>query len=117
MKLQQMADWCYAARRRFAAAGVGLLGCVMAYHTVFGANGMLVYQHKRTEFRKAQQELDTLTRENQRLQERIKALKTDPATIEKEAREQLRYTRPGEVVYVVPEAPARPGPPMAAEKR
>jgi len=33
------------------------------------------------------------------MEQEIKALKNDPKTIEKEARERLRYARPGEVVY------------------
>ena len=40
--------------------------------------------------------------------ERIKALKSDPAAIEKEAREQLHYTRPKEFVYVTPDPPQKP---------
>ena len=34
--------------------------------------------------------------------QQIQALKTDQKAIEKEAREQLRYVRPGEYVYVPP---------------
>jgi cell division protein FtsB len=116
-QVEQITAWCYRARRRFAAMGVGLLVCVLAYHVVFGANGMVVYAHKRSELRRSQQEIEALARENERLKQRIQALKSDPATIEKEAREQLRYTRPGEAVYVLPEPAQKPAPPMAAEKR
>ena len=48
--------------------------------------------------------------EQQQLNQRIKALKSDPATIEKEAREQLKYARPGEVVYTVPAPAPQPAP-------
>lgn len=116
-QLEQLTAWCYGARRRFAATGVGLLVCLAGYHVVFGANGMVVYAHKRSEFRRSQQELEALARENDRLRRRIQALKSDPATIEKEAREQLRYTRPGEAVYVLPEPPQKPAPPVAAQNR
>jgi len=116
-QIERITAWCYRARRRFAVTGVGLLVCVVAYHVVFGANGMVVYAHKRAEFRRSQQEVDALMRENERLKQRIRALKTDPATIEKEAREQLRYTRPGEAVYVLPEPAQQPAAPLAAEKR
>jgi cell division protein FtsB len=77
----------------------------MAYHVVFGANGVVVYQQKRVEYRKLNEELKSLQEENQRLNEHIKALQTDPKAIEKEAREQLRYAKPGEVIYVAPERP------------
>ena len=41
--------------------------------------------------------------DNRRLDAEIKALKSDPKAIEKEAREQLRYAKPGEVIYLLPE--------------
>ncbi len=45
--------------------------------------------------------------ENRRLDAEIKALKSDPKAIEKEAREQLRYAKPGEVIYLLPEQPGQ----------
>ena len=77
-------------------------------HAMFGANGMVVYQQKRAERQTLQSEVMRLQKENDEYVERIKALKTDHRAIEKEAREQLHYTRPGEFVYVAPEAPAKP---------
>ncbi len=111
------AEWFYRMRRRFATAAVTLLTCVLAYHVVFGANGMMVYQHKRAEFRSLQQQFDAVQRENRQLEQQIKALKTDPRAIEKEAREQLRYTRPGEKVYLLPEPPVAKAPVSAAANR
>src|SRR5437588_11107509 len=104
-RIRQFELWCHAARRRFAAIGVALLAGALCWHVLFGANGMVAFQHKRTESRKMQQEINNLTQENERLQQRIRALRTDRGTIEKEAREQLRYTRPGEVIYTLPQAP------------
>ncbi len=34
-----------------------------------------------------------------KLQQQVKALKTDPDAIEHEARERLHYARPGEVIW------------------
>jgi cell division protein FtsB len=48
----------------------------------------------------------------------IKALKSDPKAIEKEAREQLRYAKPGEVIYLLPEQrgpQTAPPPPQSAQ--
>lgn len=102
--VQEVSGRFYRSRRKLATGAVALLACVIAYHAVFGANGMVVYQHKKTEYRNLQREIDAVQRENDRLQQQVKALKSaDPATIEKEAREQLRYTRPGEMVYILPE--------------
>jgi len=77
---------------------------------MFGANGMVVYRQKKTDYNALQSEIDELQKENERYTHQIKSLKTDPMTIEKEAREQLHYARPGEVVYVTPapESPQKP---------
>jgi cell division protein FtsB len=68
---------------------------------------MVVYRSKRMEYQKLQAEMGRLQKENDSYSEQIKALQNDPRAIEKEAREQLHYTRPGEVVYVQP-APQKP---------
>ena len=60
-----------------------------------------------------QGELQKLNSENAALQKDVKALKSDKSAIEREAREQLHYTRPGEVVYVMPQAKAPGGNPPA----
>jgi cell division protein FtsB len=71
---------------------------------------MVVYRQKRDELRQVEGEVNALRQENQRYLEQIEALKTDPRAIEKEAREQLHYARPGEVVYVAPVEPVREPP-------
>ena len=98
----------YRWRRRLATAAVLLLIFDLGYHVVFGANGLMVYSRKRTEYKFLQGEVDRLQHENDQLSKNIKSLKTDPQTIEKEAREQLRYARPGEVIYTMPAATAAP---------
>ena len=97
----------YRIRRKLATAGVALLTVMLAMHVVFGDNGMVVYQKKKAEYRTLQQEVEKLQKDNQAVSEQIRALKTNPEAIEREAREQLRYARPGEVVYLLPnEKPA-----------
>jgi len=87
---------------------VGLLACVLAYHVVFGANGLLVYEQKQKEYRQLQEQNRSLQQQNQDLEQQIKALKSDPQAIEKEARERLHYVRSGDVVYTVSPKP-QPG--------
>ncbi len=53
---------------------------------------------------------EQLHQENGRYGQQIQALKSDQSAIEKEAREQLHYARPGEYVYVNPVA-QNPAPP------
>jgi len=99
---KKLAGFVSRTRRQLATAALFALALWLAAHVVFGANGMMVYQQKRAEYRNLQSEINTLQQENDRYGEQIKSLKTDPDAIEREAREQLRYTRPGEVVYVMP---------------
>jgi len=106
-KTQPFRSALYSARRRLATGGVVLLTIWLFLHVMFGANGMVVYRGKRAEYQKLQSEIDRLQNENDSYTQQIKALQTDPKAIEKEAREQLHYTRPGEVVYVQP-TPQKP---------
>jgi cell division protein FtsB len=92
----------YSLRRRIATGGILVLTAWLFLHIMFGANGMVVYKEKRAEIDDLQKQVNSLQQENQRYNEQIKSLKTDPKAIEKEAREALHYTRPGEVIYVAP---------------
>lgn len=96
----------FGARRKLATAAMSLLVLMLAYHVVFGINGMMAYQRKRGESQKLQQDILRLQQENGRVSRRVRELKTDPKAIEREAREQLKYARSGEVVYVAPEPPS-----------
>jgi cell division protein FtsB len=102
--------WTWLARewRVVGTVAAGLLIVAILVHAIFGANGMVVYREKRAEMQALQAEVDRLQKENVLNAERIKQLKSNPAAIEKEAREQLHYSRKGEVVFVTPEAPQRP---------
>lgn len=104
-KLSPALAWLYGARRRLATVAVGVVTVWLFVHVMFGANGMVVYRQKRAEYQNLSHEIDQLQEENDRYSSQIKALQTDPETIEKEAREQLHYARPGEVVYVSPAPP------------
>lgn len=117
--IERAAGWFYRSRRQLATAGVALLACLLAIHVVAGPNGLFPYQRKRAEYRKLEQEVQQLQVENERLSRQIDSLKSDPKAIEKEAREQLRYARPGEVVYTLPnQAPAQTASsPAVAEKK
>ncbi len=105
-KLRPASTWLYNSRRRLATSGVAVLTVWLFLHVMFGANGMVVYRQKRAEFQSLRHEIDGLQKENDHYTGQIKALQTDPKTIEREAREQLHYARPGEVVYVAPVPPA-----------
>ena len=108
-KTRPVWSWLVIEWRRMGTLAALVLTIGLLLHAMFGANGMVVYQQKRAEKGTLQSEVDRLAKENDQYVERIKALKTDHRAIEREAREQLHYTRPGEYVYVAPEpAPKSP---------
>ncbi len=107
----------YDLRTKLATVAVAVLAVLLAVHVIFGANGMIVYQKKKTEYRALQKDVEQIQQQNQVLSDQIKALKSDPAAIEKEAREQLHYARPGEIVYLAPGQPAPTPPPNAAARK
>lgn len=106
----------YALRRRIATIAVMTLATLLFVHVMLGTNGMVVYKRKRAEFQSLQKQIAQEQKENEIYAQQIQALKTDQKAIEKEAREQLRYVRPGEYVYVPP-APANPTPTNHSAKR
>jgi cell division protein FtsB len=110
------AEWLFTARRKLATAGMSLLVVMLAYHVLFGANGMVAYRHKRAENHRLEQDILRVQQQNDRISQRVRELKSNPRAIEREAREQLKYARPGEVVYVSPE-PRPQGSASTAHKR
>ena len=104
------AKWIHMLRRRIATIAVFVLAGLLFVHVMFGANGMVVYKQKRAEYLELRKQIAQQQQENDRYAEQIKGLKSDETAIEKEAREQFGYVRPGEVVYV-PSAPAKGTPP------
>ncbi len=91
-------------RRRAATVAAGALALVMAYGVVFGHNGLTAFAHKREEARTLEQQDRQLRKENDRLRGHVERLQNDPSAIEHEAREELHYTRSGEVIYTLPNA-------------
>jgi len=89
-------------RRKVATIAAAALALAVGYHVVFGANGLTVYEQKRHETVLLNQQMQELQRENDRLKSHVDRLQSDPNAIEHQAREELHYTRPGEVIYALP---------------
>jgi cell division protein FtsB len=100
----------YALRRKIATIAVVVVAVSLLVHVMFGANGMVVYRQKRAEYEGLQKQIEKVQQENDRYTQQIQGLKSDQKAIEKEAREQLGYAKPGEYVYVAapPVKPAVP---------
>jgi cell division protein FtsB len=82
-------------------AGYALLGA----STLAGERGLLYLWKLQEEQQELQAEVFTLLRGNEDLRHRIERLQTDDEFFEKVARETLRLTKKGEVVYLFQEAP------------
>ena len=92
--------WLHRMRRILATLVIALLAVAAGYKVVYGSNGMIVYKAKRAEFQRLQQQIADENQHHEELEQRVKALQSDPKAIEKEAREQLGYVRPGEKILV-----------------
>ena len=88
--------------RKVATGAAALLALAMGYHVIFGQNGLTVYQQKRQDAQTLDRQLHSLRRENDLLKGHVERLQNDPNAIEHQAREELHYTRPGEVIYTLP---------------
>lgn len=96
-------------RRRLATLAAAVLVVGVAYGVMFGHNGLTVYSNKRAETRDLDRELKSLGKENSSLAGHVERLQSDPNAIEHQAREELHYTRPGEVIVTLPpDHPVRP---------
>lgn len=81
---------------------LGFLLAAILLHDVFGDRGLLAMRRTQKEIDVLQQEIAQLNLENTRLAGEVQALKTDPAMIERIAREELNLARPGEKIFKLP---------------
>jgi cell division protein FtsB len=87
----------------------------------FGTHGLLAMRRSHKEAERIQHEINQVNEENRQLEERVKALKTDPQTIERIAREEMGLARPGEYIFKVQpgsgDASAPPSQPAAGAQK
>jgi len=95
--------WDHKTLRRNAIFMMALLSLVMLMHEVFGKNGYLTLRHEKKEYTALQQQVQAVSEENQRLEQKIHTLKNNPEAVEKQARDQLHLAKPGEIIYMLPD--------------
>jgi len=99
------ADFSISAWLRGHSTGLLALACsVLLLQDVFGAHGLMAMQRSQREAVQVRAEIQKLDAENSKLEQQIHALKTDPATIECIARDQMGLTRQGESVFKLPQS-------------
>ena len=106
VRLSRLRDRLYGMRRKIATGIAAVLAVLLGFHVVFGQNGLTAFRNKKNDLRDLQQESRSLQEENGRLQGHVDRLTSDPNSIEHQAREDLHYTRPGEVIVTLPPAGA-----------
>jgi cell division protein FtsB len=84
---------------------------------IFGNHGVIAMRRSQQEAAQVQRAIDQINEENSRLQDRVKALKSDPATIERIAREEMGLARPGEYIFKLPSKPGASSTPTAQPPR
>jgi cell division protein FtsB len=75
---------------------------LFGWGVVNGKHGLSAWQQQRVKDHELRQEIQDLQQENARLHDHVERLKSDANAIEHEAREQLHYAKPGEIIYTLP---------------
>lgn len=101
--------------RRHLLKILGLALLAVGIHDVFGAHGYLAMRRSQQQIEELRGEIERLNQENQKLAEHVNALKTDPDTIEKIAREEMGLAKPGEMIFKLPPTPAGAAPAEAGK--
>ncbi len=107
--------WDHKTLRRNAIMALGLLAIVLVVHEIVGAHGYLAMRRQRGEHRALELEIQNLQKENDQLKQQIQALKSSPQAIEKVAREQMHFARPGEIIYALPSRDPKHAPLLGAK--
>jgi cell division protein FtsB len=105
----QLRDFVHRNVLWFLVTGLVLL----VLQDVLGTHGVLAMHRSMKQSAEIQREIQQLNRENQRLQNRVQSLKTDPAAIERIAREDMGLARPGEYIFKIQPKPGEPTTPLA----
>jgi len=81
---------------------LGVALAALAIHDIFGAHGFLAMRQTQKEMERVRANIERLDHDNSALAEQVNALKTDPKTIERIAREEIGLARPGEKIFKLP---------------
>ena len=88
---------------RIALGVFGLLTVAVLVLAVFNDKGLLQVHMQSQKLSTIETDVAQIDAENKQLTKEIQGLRTDPAMIERLAREELKLVKPGEVVLVTPE--------------
>jgi cell division protein FtsB len=98
--------WSERAPRPFLLFLI-LFGAAMVAVSLFGDQGLFAYRSLAGQTRQLREEVSALDAREQELARQVRALRSDPAAIERLARQKLGLVKPGETVIQLP-APVKP---------
>jgi cell division protein FtsB len=113
---QRLLEWVQRMWRPAGTAVAVALMLLVGWGAVNGKHGLSAWEQQRVKDKELRKEIDDLEQENARLREHVDRLKADPNAIEHEAREQLHYAKPGEVIYTLPVQPKSQAPPAGGDR-
>jgi cell division protein FtsB len=102
---ERVVEWAQGMWRPAGTAVAVVLILLFGWGVVNGKHGLSAWQQQRVKDQHLKQEIQRLQQENAQLHDHVERLKSDPNAIEHEAREQLHYAKPGEVIYTLPQQP------------
>jgi cell division protein FtsB len=102
---EQIDDESQRFFRRNARYFFALAFFLLLLQDVFGTHGLVAMRRSKIQIQAVQAQIQQLDQENQELQQRIHSLRTDPAAIEKIARDRMGLARPGEMIFQIPDSP------------
>jgi cell division protein FtsB len=105
-RIERLTTRAVGMRRKAATVLFVALSVFLGIYAIFGHDGIVAYQQKQEQAQQLHRQILNLQKQNERLALHDQRLKSDRDTIEYEAREQMHYTRPGEVIYTLSQAPA-----------
>ena len=95
--------------RRHMRQILGLALFALLVHDIFGPHGFIAMRRTQKEIDQIREQIGKVNQENKSLTEEVNALKTDPKSIERIAREEMGLARPGEMIFKIPDS-TKPAP-------
>jgi cell division protein FtsB len=98
------------ARRRTLQMLLGFVTLVLVINALIGDRGLMETVRARRQHQELMTAIERLRADNARLRDEARRLRSDPATIEALARQELGLIKPGEMLFIIKDAkPAQTG--------
>ena len=93
-----------AKRRRTLQMLLAFVTLVLVINALVGERGLMETLRARKQHQELVGSIERLRTENARLRDEARRLRTDPATIEALARQELGLIKPGEMLFIIKDA-------------